>query len=46
MRHVSGEKNQATHMPKSLTTISEDGSLVQERMFSGLFISHALDLEI
>ena len=49
MRQVPGEKKiQATHMSKSLTTISDDGSLLQEGVFSGLglFIRHALDLRI
>jgi len=44
MRRVSDKKTQATHMPKSAITISDDGSLVQKRMFSGLFTSHELDL--
>ena len=46
MRRVSGEKTQVTHMPKSVITISDDGSLVRKRMFSGLFTSHALDPNI
>jgi len=46
MRRVSGKKTQATHMPKSAITISDDGSLVRERMFSSLFTSHALDPNI
>jgi hypothetical protein len=46
VRHVSGEKFQATYMPKSAITISDDGSLVRKRMFSGLFTSHELDPEI
>jgi len=46
MRRVSGKKTQATHMPKLAITISDDGSLVRERMFSGLFTSHALDPNI
>jgi len=37
MRRVFSEKAQATHMPKSAITISDDRSLVRERMFSGLF---------
>jgi len=37
MTRVSGKKTQATHMPKLAITISDDGSLVRERMFSGLF---------
>ena len=47
-RHVPGEKIQAMHMSKSPTTISDDGSLLQEGMFSalGLFTRHALDLRI
>ena len=44
MRHVSREKDQGTYTPKSVVTISVDGSLVRKRMFSGLFTSHALDL--
>ena len=44
MRRVSSEKTQATHGPA--ITISDDGSLVRKRMFSGLFTSHALDLNI
>jgi len=44
MRRASGEQTQATRMPKSAITISDDGSLVRKRMFSGLFTSHALDL--
>jgi hypothetical protein len=46
MRHVSGKNIQATHMPKSAITISDDGSLVRKRMFSGLFTSHALNPKI
>jgi len=46
MRCVSGKKTQATHMPKSAITISGDGSLVRERMFSGLSTSHALNPNI
>ena len=46
MRRVSGKKTQATHMPKSVITIYDDGSLVRERKFSGLFTSHALDPNI
>ena len=46
MRRVSSEKTQATHVPKSAITISDDGSLVRKRMFSGLFTSHALDPNI
>ena len=46
MTRVSGKKTQATHMPKSAITISDDGSLVRERMSSGLFTSHALDPNI
>jgi len=37
MRHVSGKKTQVMHMPKSVITISNDVSLVRERMFSSLF---------
>jgi hypothetical protein len=33
-------------MPKSAITISDDGSLVRKRMFSGLFTSHGLDPKI
>jgi len=44
MRRVSSKKTQATHMSKSVITISDDGSLVRKRMFSGLFTSHKLDL--
>jgi len=33
-------------MPKSTITISEDGSLVLKRIFSGLFTSHVLDPKI
>ena len=44
MRHASSEQTQATHMPKSAITISDDGSLVWKRMSSGLFTSHTLDL--
>jgi len=41
------ENFQATHMQKSVITISDDGSLVvQKRMFSGLFTSHGLDPKI
>ena len=40
MRRVSGKKTQATHMPKSAITISDDGSLVRKRMLSGLFTFH------
>jgi len=40
----SREKDQGTYTPKSVVTISVDGSLVRKRMFSGLFTSHALDL--
>ena len=43
MRRVPGEKTQATHMPKSAITISDDKASVQRRRFSGLFTSHALD---
>jgi len=46
IRRVSGKKTQVTHMPKSVITISDDGSLVRKRMFSGLFTSHALDQKI
>jgi len=46
MRRVSCEKIQATYMPKSAITISDNGSLVRKRMFSGLFTSHALDPKI
>ena len=46
MRRVSGKKTRGTHIPKSAITISDDGSLVRERMFSGLFTSHALDPNI
>ena len=46
MRCVSDKKTQATHIPKSAIMIYDDGSLVQERMFSGLFTSHALDPNI
>ena len=46
MRCVSGKKTQATHMPKLAIMIYDDGSLVQERKFSGLFTSHALDPNI
>jgi len=43
MRRVPGKRTQATHMPKSAITISDDKSLVQRRRFSGLFTSHTLD---
>ena len=33
-------------MPNSAITISDDRSLVRERIFSGLFTSHALDPNI
>ena len=46
MRRVSSKKTQATHMPKWAITISDDGSLVRERKFSGLFASHTLDPNI
>ena len=33
-------------MPKLAITISDNGSLVRKRMFSGLFTRHALDPKI
>ena len=38
VRHFSREHVKATHMPKSAMTMSDDGSLVRKRMFSGLSI--------
>ena len=46
MRHVPGEKQQGTHIPKSAITISDDGYLIRNRMFSGLFTSRGLDRKI
>ena len=46
MRHVPSEKIQGTYMPKSAITISDVGSLVRKRIFSGLFTSHGLDPKI
>jgi len=43
MRDVSGEKFQATRIPKSAITISDYGYLVRKGTFSGLFTSHWLD---
>lgn len=43
MRHVSGEKVEGTYTTKSAITISEDGTLVGNSMFSGLIISHEFD---
>ena len=42
MRHLSGDRIWATHMPKSGITIPDDWSLVWKIMFSGLFTSHVL----
>ena len=42
-RHISNEKVQAMHMPKSTITISDDGAFVRKRMFSKLFTAHGLD---
>jgi hypothetical protein len=36
VRGVSSEQVNATYMPKSAITISDDGSFVRKRMFSGL----------
>jgi len=36
VRGVSGDQVNATYMPKSAITISDDGSFVRNRMFSGL----------
>jgi len=36
VRGVSGEQVNETYMPKSTITISDDGSFVRKRMFSGL----------
>jgi len=46
MRRGPGEKSQATHMPKLAITISDDGSLVRKRIFSGLITCHTLDPKI
>jgi hypothetical protein len=46
VRGVSGDQVNATYMPKSAITISDDGSFVRNRMFSGLSTGHSSDPKI
>jgi len=46
VRGVSGEQVNATYVPKSAITISDDGSFVWERMFSGLSTGYLSDPKI
>jgi hypothetical protein len=46
VRGVSGEQVNATYMPKSAITISDDGSFVRKRMFSGLSTGNLSDPKI
>jgi hypothetical protein len=41
VRGVSGDQVNATYMPKSAITISDDGSFVRNRTFSGLSTGHS-----